>query len=541
MDDHDGAAPADQPGRGAAALAGTVGAAAALAAGELTSAVLDARPSPVLAVGGRFIDEFAASLKEVAIAVFGTNDKAALVTGTVLISLALGAVVGILARRHRWVAVAGIGGFAVFGALAQLADAQGVGADAWLVAMVETVIGVAAIWALLAAATPEPTGAAAAPLAAAEVGVATAERATAGPAPAPAPVARRRFLAMAGGVTASAVLAALWARSLQARDVVAEAATRFRLRAPTRTEPIPAQQPFTVDGSSPFVVPTDDFYRIDTALSVPQVDASSWRLRIEGAVDEPFELTYGELLELPSVEQAVTLQCVSNEVGGDLVGNAVWQGVPLRDLLDRAGVQAGGTQVFSRSVDGWTCGFPTEALDGDRTALVAYAMNGEPLPAEHGFPARLVVSGLYGYVSATKWLRAIELVGWDEADGYWVPRGWSKEGPIKLASRIDHPGNGKDITGTPAVLGGQAWLPGTGVEAVEVSIDEGPWERAELGSVTSTDTWVTWRFEVPLELGSHHAQVRAIDADGRTQIADEAPPAPDGATGLHRVRFDVVA
>jgi hypothetical protein len=285
------------------------------------------------------------------------------------------------------------------------------------------------------------------------------------------------------------------------------------------------------------VVANDDFYRIDTALSVPRVDASRWRLRIAGLVDAPFELGYDELLALEGVEEVVTLQCVSNEVGGDLVGNAVWQGVPLRELLTRAGVRPEAEQVFSRSVDGWTCGFPIDALEDDRTALVAYAMNGEPLPAAHGFPARLVVSGLYGYVSATKWLEQIELTRWEGTDGYWVPRGWAKEGPVKLASRIDVPRRGQEVPGSPTVLGGVAWLPSVGVGGVEVSVDDGPWQRAELGRVASVDTWVQWRFEVALEPGDHDARVRAVDRRGRVQTAEVAEPAPDGATGLHRVAF----
>ena len=233
----------------------------------------------------------------------------------------------------------------------------------------------------------------------------------------------------------------------------------------------------------------------------------------------------------------MTLQCVSNDVGGNLVGNARWQGVPLADLLDRAGVRSRAEQVFSRSVDGWTSGFPLDVARDGRIAMVAYAMNGERLPLTHGFPARLVVSGLYGYVSATKWLESITLTTWDGADGYWVPRGWSKEAPIKLTSRIDVPRAGERVPAGTVALGGVAWAPSIGVSAVEVSIDDGPWLPCELGRVASEHTWVQWRLLADVRPGRHVARVRATDANGRRQIVAVQEPAPDGATGLHRVSF----
>ena len=507
----------------AAATAGAVGAGVALATGQLMSGVLDVVPSPVLAVGGEFVDRFAASLKELAVRLFGTNDKAALVIGTILLSLALGALVGIGARRRRWLPVVVLGGFGIVGALAQITDPRAVGAVAWLIAGVSVVAGVGATWFLLDRATA----------------VAVAVRAPSATGSAPVAAARRRFLGAVAAMGALGAGASIVGRSLLQRDVVAEATRRIRLRPPRRRQPLPGSQPFRVPGASPYVTPTGDFYRIDTALSAPQVDVDGWRLGFDGMVDDPFELTYAELLELPSIEVPVTIQCVSNEVGGDLVGNAVWQGVPLADLLERAGVRPDAEQVFTRSVDGWTAGFPTEVIDGERAALVAYAMNGEPLPVAHGFPARLIVAGLYGYVSATKWLERVELTRWDGVDGYWVPRGWSKEGPIKIASRIDVPRSGERVTGSTVALGGVAWRPAVGIRAVEVSVDGGAWKPAQLGAVASTNTWVTWRLVDELAPGEHRARVRAIDADGRTQTARVAPPAPDGATGLHEVRFEV--
>ncbi len=518
-----------------AALAGTIGAAVALGTGQLVSGLLDVTPSPVLAVGGEFVDRFAASLKELAVSLFGTNDKAALVIGTVIFSLVLGALVGIGARRQRWLPVVVLGAFGVVGALAQITDPRHVGPVAWLIALVSVGAGVGATWFLLdraravavAKASPsDPAGPAGS-----EVGAPTPSVA----------VARRTFIGAAAALGAVSAATAAFGRSLVQQDVVGEAARRFRLRPPKSRVEVPASQPFTVDGASPYITPTEDFYRIDTALSAPQVDAGSWSLRIDGMVDEPFEISYQELLDLPSVEVPVTIQCVSNEVGGDLVGTAVWQGVPLADLLERAGVQSGAEQVFTHSVDGWTAGFPTEAVDGERVAILAYAMNGEPLTVPHGFPARLVVAGLYGYVSATKWIERIELTTWDGVDGYWVPRGWSKEGPIKLASRIDVPRSGERMPAGGVTLGGVAWRPSVGVRSVEVSVDDGAWQEAELGTVSSENTWVTWRLATDLGPGKHQARVRAIDADGRTQTAAVAAPAPNGATGLHQVSFEVAS
>jgi DMSO/TMAO reductase YedYZ molybdopterin-dependent catalytic subunit len=296
---------------------------------------------------------------------------------------------------------------------------------------------------------------------------------------------------------------------------------------------VPTGGDFTdVAGLTPFITPNDDFFRIDTALVVPQVDVADWALRVEGRVDTPFELTYDELVAMADVEDAVTLQCVSNEVGGNLVGNATWQGVRLDSLLERAGVQTGGAQIVGRSVDGFTAGFPTEVgLDG-RTALVAVAMNGEPLPARHGFPARLIVAGLYGYVSATKWLASITVESGD-FDGYWITRGWSKEGPIKLMSRIDVPRSGASLEAGPQAIAGVAWQPTVGIDRVEVQVDDGPWVPARLGDATTANTWVQWYLPWEATAGEHRLRVRAVSAAGEVQTEERSNPAPSGATGWH--------
>lgn len=524
------------PSRSRAALTGAIAAGVALGAGELAAGMLGAQPSPALAVGGRFVDKFAASLKSFAVAVFGTNDKAALVTGTVIITIALGAVTGVLARRRRAVVPAVFMAFGAFGAWAEAADPQVSSTAAIVIAFVSVALGLAAFGFVWRAALNAPSTQAidrAASRAASETVVAEDPRVK----PTPAP-SRRTFLVATGAAGGAAVGFAAVGRALARGDVVA-AVKAIPLPRPTRSRPLPNEDGFAVPGQTPYVVRSGDFYRIDTALSTPRVDAESWSLEIGGMVDHPYSLTYNDLLRMPSVEEPVTLQCVSNEVGGDLVGNAVWQGVPLKDILDRAGIKPGAEQVFSKSVDGWTCGFPVNVLDDDRVALVAYAMNGKRLPVEHGFPARLVVSGLYGYVSATKWLTSIELTPWDGVDGYWVPRGWSKKGPIKLASRIDVPRDGASIGAGTTPIAGVAWRPATGVRAVEVSIDGGSWIECELGRVASEHTWVQWRTTWDATPGDHRIRVRAIDADGHEQITALAQPAPNGATGLHEVSVTV--
>ena len=520
--------PARLPGWGASA-AGIAAVAVGLGLGELTGALLDRGGTLVSGVGSWFVNVGAGSLKNVAVAVFGAHDKAALQVGIVVMSLGIGAVTGVATVRRRGVGVAVFVGFGVFAAVVSSTS----GPIPWWVSIVSSVIaagtGIGTLFALLSVLSTAVRSTA--------VGAATepyAGRATR--------AVSRRFAGLVIAAGALAVAAGAGSRALGQR---ASAATRRalagRLPTPTRVTPVPARQPFTVDGVSPYVTPTADFYRIDTALLVPRLDPGAWRLRIDGRVDRPLSLTYADLLELATVSEPVTISCVSNEVGGDLVGNAVWQGVPLRTLLDRVGVQAGGTQVFGHSQDGFTAGFPTElALDG-RPAMVVVGMNGSPLPIEHGFPARIVVAGLYGYVSAVKWLTRIELTGLDEADGFWIPRGWSKLGPIKTQSRIDVPRAGDTLPAGSVDVGGVAWAPSRGISRVEVRVDNGPWQDAELGVAASANTWVQWRYRWQAAPGSHTLTVRATDATGAVQIAARQAPEPNGATGLHQRQITIRA
>lgn len=514
--------------RPAAALAGAAAAAAALGLAELAAGLLPAAPSLVLAVGAAVIDLVPPPVKDAAIAVFGVYDKVALVVGILVVAAAFGAAVGLAAARLPAVGVLGVAAFGVLGVVAAAGDPR----TSVLLAAVVAAVGVAAgsgvlLW--LVRALPDRLASPAEP----------GTSAAAGPRP-DTTADRRRFLGMVAGVVAVAAFTAAGGRLLARR--AATSAARAAVELPPPAEPAPAPPDgasFAIDGLSPLYTPNDDFYRIDTALSVPQVDPATWRLGVTGMVDRPLSLSYEDLLALPQVEVDVTLLCVSNEVGGDLVGNARWTGVRLADLLDRAGVRVGAGQVVGRSVDGWTAGFPTDAVLDGREAIVAVGMNGEPLPLRHGFPARLVVPGLYGYVSATKWLAEIELTTWEGFDAYWVPRGWSKEAPIKTQSRIDVPAARSRVPAGPTAIAGVAWGGLRGVSRVEVSVDDGPWQEADLAEPLSAVTWRQWRWRWDATAGRHRLRVRATDGEGAVQTAERSRPAPDGATGYHTVDVEV--
>ncbi len=504
---------AERIGRGYAALAGSLAVAVTLGSAELLAAVAGAR-SFVVSVGDVVIDTVPGWLERAVISTLGANDKPFLIVSILVVSALLGAALGTLAARRLALGAAGIAAMVAVGVAAALADPQGSGAGAVAAGLIAAGTGVAALRLLLGAA---------------QSGVATE------PLPRPRDPAdgglasRRRFVGLAAGAVLVAGAGAWGGQRLAARKRVDAIRQAIRIPRPARrAPPPPAGAALDIAGLTPLYVPNDDFYRIDTALVVPQIDPATWSLRVEGAVDRPFTLTYADLMAMPQIEADVTLACVSNEVGGTLVGNARWQGVPLRDLLERAGLRRGATQVLGRSVDGFTAGFPTEAALDGRNAMVAVAMNGKPLPPEHGFPARLVVPGLYGYVSATKWLTALELTSFDEVDGYWIPRGWAKEGPIKTQSRID--------VASRRVIAGVAWAPTRGIERVEIRIDNGPWREATLAEPLSDDCWRQWFMPWDPAAGEHVIAVRATDGGGRTQTAERTDVAPDGATGHHTIR-----
>ena len=474
--------------------------------------------APLVAVGDAFVDRTPPWLKDFAVQTFGTNDKAVLLGGATVVLLALGAGAGLLARTR-----------------------PGVASNA--------VLALGAVAALAAATRPDSTALSVLPsVAAGIVGAMTlsglASRAPGGPgttATSSTPSDRRRFLRLVTVLGAGGAVVVVAGRAVATR-LAGGTASRAAVTLPRPADPapaLPASVEVGVDGVVPFRVPNADFYRIDTALVTPQVDAATWRLRIHGMVQREVTITYDELLAQPLVERDVTLMCVSNEVGGDLVGNARWLGLPLKPLLDRAVPAADADMVFSTSADGWTCGTPLDVVLDGRDALLAVGMNGEPLPVEHGFPVRMVVPGLYGFVSATKWVTDIEITRFDRATAYWTPRGWSAKAPVKTQSRIDVPRSGADVKPGRVAVAGIAWAQHRGIAKVEVRVDDGPWQEARLGSVPSTDTWRQWVYEWDAPAGRHTLAVRATDATGAVQTQEEAPPAPDGATGWHTVEVFV--
>ena len=517
------------PGRGA--LSGALAGAGALAAGELIASLWSPRPGPVVAVANRVI-EFAPSwFVDFGKAVFGLADKPALVLGTIIIALLVAAGLGIASRQNSAVGASGIAVFGLIGFLSIGSDVQAGWIAAFFFSVVSAAAGIGLLyWLLNSAAVPARR-----PDVSAED-------------PRNPAINRRGFLSAAGVAGAGVAVAGVagnWLRGRSAAETARSAvvltgtsseAAVTELITTANNHPVALTQ-----GITPAIVGSDNFYLIDTAIIKPQVDPSNWSLTIDGMVDKPLTFTYQELLDRASVTAPVTLSCVSNEVGGGLVGNAVWQGVPLTELLEEAGVQAGATQIKSESVDGWNCGFPTDLAFDGRTALVAVAMNGEPLPVKHGFPVRLVVSGLYGYVSATKWLKSITLTTLEDFDGYWIQRNWGKDGPVKTQSRVDTPRNRTSgyAAGDVLPIAGVAWAPNTGVATVEVQVDDGNWELAELGESMGINSWRQWRLNWTATPGIHTLRVRATDESGYTQTAERAPVAPDGATGWHTIEIQV--
>jgi DMSO/TMAO reductase YedYZ molybdopterin-dependent catalytic subunit len=339
----------------------------------------------------------------------------------------------------------------------------------------------------------------------------------------------------------SAIVVALGAvvTSVVRGTALAASAARDALRLPSPSSPappVPASADVDVPGVTALVTPNTDFYRIDTALVVPSVDPTGWKLDVTGMVQQPVTITWQELLAKPLIERYVTIACVSNEVGGNLIGNARWLGWPVRELLAQAGPKPGSDMVLSRSVDGFTAGTPLEVLmDPGVDAMFAIGMNGQPLPPEHGFPVRMIVPGLYGFVSATKWITGLKLTTFAADQAYWSTRGWSDHGPIKTSSRIDVPSDGSNVRTATVAVGGVAWAQHRGISRVEVRVDDGEWQQATLGTGISRDTWYQWAARVQLTSGQHQLSVRATDGTGALQTEAQAPPPPDGATGYHTI------
>jgi DMSO/TMAO reductase YedYZ molybdopterin-dependent catalytic subunit len=370
------------------------------------------------------------------------------------------------------------------------------------------------------------------PPAAAPDGTAASGPAAPGPATAADPAARRSFLLASGVTLAAAVIGEYAGRDLATRKNVSIAQASIRFPRPAvPAPPLPAGVSLPVPGISPFITPNGQFYRVDTALVLPEVDPSNWQLRIHGMVDRPLTVTFGELLRRPLIEDYITLCCVSNPVGGPYIGNARWLGASLASLLREAGIQAGASQLLCTSTDGFTSGTPVQVVMDGRDALVAVAMNGTALPVAHGFPARLVVPGLYGYVSACKWVTDIRVTTFADATAYWVQQGWSRQAPVKTESRIDVPASGARLKAGRTAVAGVAWAQHKGIEAVHVRVDSGPWQQAELAPVPGIDCWRQWAWYWDATPGSHVIQARATDKTGYTQTSAQEPPVPNGATG----------
>ncbi len=495
-------------GRAAAGFAGLLSAALALGVGEFVAGVLGAT-GPVVAVADAAVAATPEGVTAFAISTFGAADKAVLVAGVLVVVGLWAAATGLAGRRRRGAGVAGVVLFGLLGAGAAVTGPVGSPLDA-----VPPLLAAAAGGAVLPALLTRFAGC-----------------------PADLSAGRRRFVLAGGAALGTAVVAGGAGLVLQGRVAVDDA--RADLVLPRATDPAPrlpegADLAGAVDGLTPLFTGAGDFYRVDTAIRVPRLDPGGWVLTLSGMVDRPGSITLAQLFARPDVvERDITLTCVSNEVGGTLAGTARWLGVPLGPLLREFGVRPAADQLLCRSSDGMTIGTPTRAALEVPDAMLAFGMNGEPLPVEHGFPVRMVVPGLYGYVSACKWLTGIEATTFDAQDAYWVQRGWAAQGPIKVASRIDTPA--RDVPAGEVVVAGVAWAQGAGIELVEVRVDDGRWRPAELSPEAGVDLWRQWYLPVDLARGTHRIAVRATDADGRRQVEEQAPPFPDGATGWHTV------
>jgi DMSO/TMAO reductase YedYZ molybdopterin-dependent catalytic subunit len=510
------------------ALAGVASVALGLGAAELAAALVAPMASPVFVVGSLLIDLAPPWAKETAIALFGTGDKAALLTGIGIALLVISAAAGVLQWRRPPLGRLLIAAGAIFGVGAAITRSGAAVLDA-VPAAVAAIVAVIALGFLLRKA-PEATPAAKASPASGDPARTDPLR----PDPGRRDPTRRTVLGWAGGAAALGALGAAAGTLLQSGARAATAVRdTFVLPQPAVAAPaIPAGAELGIAGLSPVITPNKEFYRIDTALQIPRIDPATWSVRITGEVENEIELTWDELIALPLEESVTTLMCVSNQVGGELIGNALWLGYPIREVLKRATPKSGADMVLSRSIDGFTAGTPLSVLqEEDRNAIFAIGMNGEPLPEEHGFPVRMVVPGLYGYVSATKWVVELEVTRFSRSSAYWTDRGWGEKGPIKIESRIDVVRQDGDTL----TVAGVAWHQHTGIEKVEVQFDDGPWDEAELADAISIDTWVQWRYRSDVAAGDHVIRVRATGADGRTQTEDVADVLPDGATGYHTV------
>lgn len=528
---------------GWAAIVGIVGAGVFLAVAELIALVVARNGSPVLALGSFVIDIVPQWAKEFAIATFGENDKLFLLISLGVAIVVAAAVGGILQYVRPPLGIILI---ALAGAGTTVATVTRAGATplAALPGVLGTIVGAVLLHILATRLRRWYRSATEPSLAKAPAGAkaqSDGKTHTGDAKNTPVRLDRRGFLRVLGITSAGAVVVGVGARVVNAAtSSITAIRNAVTLPKPSSTVTIPDGAELDVDGVSKLFTPNGDFYRVDTALTVPNVDTSTWSLTVTGMVDTPVTLTFDDILGMDLKEYVITLTCVSNEVGGGLVGNARWLGVPVREILAKASPQSGADMVLSRSVDGYTASTPLASLTDDALdAILAVGMNGEPLPLEHGFPVRMVVPGLYGYVSATKWLTELKVTTFAQDEAYWTPRGYSAEAPIKLSSRIDTPRSGKPITAGPGKVAGMAWAQTVGIEKVEVRIDDGDWQPATLSSPINDDTWVQWFVDWEPDAGTHYISVRATDKAGTLQEEERAPIAPNGSSGWQRVLIQV--
>ena len=526
------------------ALSGMVGAALALAFGELVASATNKTTSLVLAVGEFIVDITPGDVVRTSIETLGNSQKIVLLSSITILSILFGGFLGLLSRRYSDLSYTLFILFGVFGGWTLNRDPLTSTTAALSLSAMATLIGLSA-FVFLNNVLDQPAS-------------------TNFEDPKHRYADRRQFLSWATGISVAAGTMTGAGRFLLKDDTVQsirekivlptiEEKTSLENSASTSTDSsssvsttLPNETDFLtfsemneIKGISPYITPNKDFYRIDTALRVPTIEPAEWSLTLDGLVENPYELSYEEILEMDLTKKDVTLTCVSNEIGGPLVGNAVWTGIPLSEIISKSKPLPEAQQLMCHSVDGFTAGFPIENIFDGRTALLAVGMNGRPLPVIHGFPARLVVAGLYGYVSAVKWIKRIEICTWDGNDGYWIPRGWSKKAPIKISSRIDVPKERKINSGINAIAG-VAWAPLSGVKTVEVSFDSGPWEECNLGVSLSGESWTQWAYKWDAVPGKYEIKVRAIDNNGVVQSSNIASPAPNGAQGYHQISVRVV-
>jgi DMSO/TMAO reductase YedYZ molybdopterin-dependent catalytic subunit len=567
----------------AGAVSGVLTATVALGVAQFVAGITGALGSPIDAIGEVAINHTPIPVKEFAIAHFGSRDKDALVSGILTVLIVAAAIAGALAVRRLW---QGLAVLTLFGAAGVDAAVSQPGTTATDVLPTLAGMGTAAVALVILTrtaraafrlpsqivtadqpmrahvpvapdvpVTPGPTAGSRLPEATATARVSAVPGPPASPerpatmlpggperpgGPAgpggPGGPGRRRFLITAGGVAAVAAAGGGAGQLLLGRFSVASSRAAVRLPAPAvAARAVPAGAQFGIGGVSPFFTPNSRFYRVDTDLVVPQVSPDSWTLRIDGMVRSPVEITFDQLLKMPLTEADITLVCVSNVVGGPYAGNARWLGVPLAPLLRKAGIKAGADQVLSTGTDGMTISTPLQAILDGRNALIAVGMNGQPLPVAHGFPARMIVPGLYGYVSATKWLTRLTVTTFASQRAYWTQRGYAQKAPIKTESRIDVPKPLAQVPKGRVAVAGVAWAPHRGISAVEVSVDNGPWRAARLAAADGIDTWRQWAWAWDATPGLHSLRVRATDGTGATQTALEASPVPDGASGWDSV------